>query len=76
MMNTLNKKDTVTAIVTGSNEKGNFLVIPGVNLVCRIFNSHLDKGTQVLASISKIYDDYIILDLDSVDYDSIPYSAA
>ena len=71
----LSKRDSVRAVVTGNNEKGVFLFINGVNKVCRIFNLYLPKGVTILASIIKIYDDYIILDLESIDYEN-PYYAA
>jgi len=76
-MNILNfsKRDSVTAVVTDNNEKGIFLAINGVNLKCRIFNAYLPKGTVVLATIIKIYPEYLILDLDSIDYESIDLAA-
>jgi hypothetical protein len=69
-INELSRHDCVRCIVTGSNEKGCFLKIINLNdnIVGRIFDTYLEKGTVVFATVGKIFEGYTILKLDSVDY--------
>jgi len=67
----LSKRDVVRAVVVGNNHRGVFLEIENINLVCRIFDIYLPKGASVTASIIKVFEDYIILSLEAVDYDSV-----
>ena len=52
-MNGLNWRDCVRCIVTGVNEKGCFLKIigSGENITGRIFDTYLEKGTVVFATV-------------------------
>jgi len=70
----LNRNDTLKCKVTGTNEKGCFLKIIGLNdknIVGRIFNIYLPTGAIIIASVEKIYTEkmYMVLKLDSIDYE-------
>ena len=66
----LSWRDSLQCKITGFNDKGCFVKIIGLNenFVGRIFDVFLPVSTTVFTTVKRIYKDYLILELESVDY--------